>query len=85
MKVSGAAKRERRERKRAQEGSENCVYFKGEVERKALNCEQLKGGGGGRRKTGVLADKRNVVSLGQRNRHFKIRRSYAHQILPSVI
>lgn len=90
MKVSGAAKRERRER-RAQEGSENCVYFKGEVERKALNCEQLQRGGGRRKKrgwakgTGVLADKRNVVSLGQRNRHFKIRRSYAHQILPSVI
>lgn len=88
MKVSGAAKRETREReRRAQEGSENCVYFKGEVERKALNCEQLQRGrgGGGRRKTGVLADKRNVVSLGQRNRHFKIRRSYANQILPSVI
>lgn len=27
-------------------------------------------------------DKRNVVrAVGQRNRHFKIRRSYAHQIL----
>lgn len=39
--------REKGEReKRAQEGSENCVYFKGEVERKALNCEQLQRGGG---------------------------------------
>lgn len=38
--------REKGEReRRAQEGSENCVYFKGEVERKALNCEQLQRGG----------------------------------------
>lgn len=82
--------REEKKERRVQRGSENCVYFKGEVERKALNCEQLQredgGGRGGCAKgTGVLADKRNVVSLGQRNRHFKIRRSYAHQILPSVI
>lgn len=86
MKVSGAAKGGGVE---GGKGSENCVYFKGEVERKALNCEQLQRGDGWRRSREGGAggawekpDKRNVVrAVGQRNRHFKIRRSYAHQIL----
>lgn len=92
MKVSGAAKRERRERKGCRRAAKIVFILKAKWKEKLSTVNNCRGGGGREEKeegvakgTGVLADKRNVVSLGQRNRHFKIRRSYAHQILPSVI
>lgn len=80
--------REKGEREGRRRAAKIVFILKAKWKEKLSTVNNCRGGGGREEKeegTGVLADKRNVVSLGQRNRHFKIRRSYAHQILPSVI